>query len=91
MEEHKEHFYSDLDAVLTATAKEDKLILMGDFNARVGRESELWGGTIGKNGVGKANSNGILLLSKCSEHNLTITNTIFRQKDKYKTTWKHTR
>ncbi|KAG6935919.1 craniofacial development protein 2, partial [Chelydra serpentina] len=37
------------------------------------------------------NKNGLLLLSKCAEHSLAITNTIFRQADKYKTTWMHPR
>ena len=37
------------------------------------------------------NSNGLLLLSKCAEHELCITNTVFRQSDKFKTTWMHPR
>jgi hypothetical protein len=36
-------------------------------------------------------SNGHMLLSKCTEHMLSITNTNFRQADKYKTTWMHPR
>ena len=50
-------------------------------------DCRLWNSITGKEGVGKANSNGILLLSKCSEHNLVITNTLFRQRNMYKTTW----
>uniref|UniRef100_H2ZRY8 Endonuclease/exonuclease/phosphatase domain-containing protein n=1 Tax=Latimeria chalumnae TaxID=7897 RepID=H2ZRY8_LATCH len=88
-EEQKEQFYADLDEILTIILKEDKIILLGDFNARVGRDSNMWRGTIGKEGVGKANPNSILLLSKCVEHDLVITNTIFRQRDRYKTTWQH--
>uniref|UniRef100_H3A3J9 Endonuclease/exonuclease/phosphatase domain-containing protein n=1 Tax=Latimeria chalumnae TaxID=7897 RepID=H3A3J9_LATCH len=88
-EEQKEQFYAYLDEILTIIPKEDKIILLGDFNARVGWDSNLWRGTIGKEGVGKANPNGILLLSKCVEHDLVITNTIFRQHDRYKTTWQH--
>uniref|UniRef100_H2ZYB3 Endonuclease/exonuclease/phosphatase domain-containing protein n=1 Tax=Latimeria chalumnae TaxID=7897 RepID=H2ZYB3_LATCH len=85
----KEEHYADLDEILTIIPKEDKIILLGDFNARVARDSNMWRGTIGKEGVGKANPNGILLLSKCVEHDLVITNTIFRQHDRYKTTWQH--
>jgi len=87
----KELFYSDLDRVLTSISSEDQIYLLGDFNARVGRDHEIWRRTIGKNGTGKVNSNGTLLLSKCAEHNLTITNTLFRQKEKLKTSWQHPR
>ena len=90
-EQTKELFYATLDSVLTAIPNEDKIILLGDFNARVGRDCDIWRGTIGREGVGKINANGTLLLSKCAEHDLTITNTLFRQKNKLKTTWQHPR
>ncbi|KAK0146682.1 Craniofacial development protein 2 [Merluccius polli] len=76
---------------LDAQDKEDKIILLGDFNARVGRNHHLWRGTLGKEGVGNTNSNGTLLLTKCSEHNLVIINTLFRQKNTFKTSWMHPR
>ncbi len=85
-EEAKEQFYAALDNVLTTIPNADKVVLLGEFNARVGKDSDLWNGIIGKEGVRKTNSNGLLLLSKCAEHNLVITNTIFRQSNKYKTT-----
>uniref|UniRef100_H3AJS4 Endonuclease/exonuclease/phosphatase domain-containing protein n=1 Tax=Latimeria chalumnae TaxID=7897 RepID=H3AJS4_LATCH len=85
-EEQKEQFYADLDEILTIILKEDKIILLRDFNARVGRDSNMWRG-IGKEGVGKANPNGILLLSKCVEHDLVITNTIFRQQHPCSKRW----
>lgn len=90
-DEVKEPFYADLDNILTKVPKEDKLILLGDFNARVGQNHNLWGGTLGREGVGNINLNGILLLTKRSEHNLVITNTLFRQKNKFKTSWMHPR
>ncbi|XP_029766781.1 uncharacterized protein LOC112117806 [Terrapene carolina triunguis] len=87
----KEQFYEDLDRLIKATPVTDKPLLLGDFNARVGADSENWKGVIGPHGVGKMNSNGLLLLSLCSENDLTITNTLFRQANKYKTTWMHPR
>ena len=71
-EDSKEQFYSELELVLTTIPKGDKLILLGDFSARVGRDCRLWNNIIGEEGVGKANSNGILLLSKCAKHDLVI-------------------
>lgn len=90
-DEVKEAFYADLDKILSEVPKEDKLILLGDFNARVGRNHHLWSSMLGREGVGNTNSNGILLLTKCSEHNLVITNTLFHQKTKFKTSWMHPR
>ena len=68
-----------------------KLVVLGDFNARVGRGNSSWEGVLGRHGVGKVNDNGLLLLSKCAEHGLCITNTLFRMADEYKTTWQHPR
>ena len=62
---------------------------MGDFNARVGRDTLSWGKVIGKHGVGKSNSNRLLLLSLCCEFDLVITKTIFQQSNSFKTTWWH--
>ena len=87
----KELFYESLDKIITETPRNDKLIVLGDFNARVGKDSITWKGVLGPHGVGKENSNGVLLLSKCAQHQLTITGTIFRQADKFKTTWQHPR
>ena len=86
-----ESFYEDLDRAIREAPRNDKLIILGDFNARVGCESDMWRKVIGKHGIGKTNSNGQLLLAKCNEHGLTITNTIFQQPNKYKTTWMHPR
>ena len=46
------------------------LILLGDFNARVGTDHQTWEGMIGSAGIGKCYSYGLLLLRKCVEHDL---------------------
>ena len=90
-DEVKDKFYDDLDSVISAAPRTDKLILLGDFNARVGTDHQTWEGGIGSEGVGKCNSNGLLLLRKCAEHELLITNTVFRLPTHRKTTWMHPR
>ena len=87
----KEAFYHDLGMLIKAADRRDKLLIMGDFNARVGREHDLCKGVIGRHGIGNCNDNERMLLELCSEHNLTITNTLFQQKARYKTTWRHPR
>ena len=77
-DEIKDKFCDDLDSVISATPQTDKLILLRGFNARVGTAIQTWEGVIGTEGIGKCNSNGLLLLKKCAEHELLITNTVFR-------------
>nr|XP_025036462.1 craniofacial development protein 2-like [Pelodiscus sinensis] len=90
-EETTEQFYIDLSSILCSVPANNKLILLGDFNAQVDCDHSQWEGVLGKHGVGKMNSNGLLLLSKCAEYDLLITNAVFRMANKYKTTWMHPR
>ena len=85
-DENKEAFYSQLASVLSGIHRTDKLLLIGDFNAMIGRENHKWALVMGKHGITKCNSNGELLLALCSEFELTVTNTMSKQKDERKTT-----
>ncbi|GFS21415.1 RNA-directed DNA polymerase from mobile element jockey-like protein [Elysia marginata] len=87
----KDNFYSELGRLLTNTHAGDKVLILGDFNARLGGDSDAWDGILGRHGVGNCNDNGRLLLGFCTEHQLTVTNTVFQQKDRLKTTWMHPR
>ena len=90
-DEVKDKFYDDLDNIISATPRTGKLILLGDFNARVCTDHQTWEEVMGSEGVGKCNSNGLLLLSKCAEHDLLITNTVFKLSNRNKTSWMHPR
>ena len=85
----KDAFYDMLEHTLRNIPQTDKILLLGDFNARVGSNNLVWGGIIGRHGVGHENANGLRLLNLCAEDNLIITNTLFQLPDKYKTTWMH--
>ena len=76
--------------MLSGIPRTDKLLLIGDFNARIGRENDQWPLVMGKHGIGKCNSSGELPLDLCSEFELVVTNTMFKQKDECKPTWMHT-
>ena len=90
-DETKEQFYEQFDQVIRSTPPSDKLIILGDFNARVGKDHNSWESVLGRHGVGKVNDNGLLVLNKCAQHSLCITNTLIRMADKDKTTWSHSR
>ena len=90
-EADKDSFYDCLSAELSRVPSADKIIVLGDFNARVGAERDLWGGVLGRHGTGTCNDNGLRLLSLCSLHELCITNSLFQLRDMHKATWMHPR
>lgn len=82
----KDQFYEELTQCLNGVRPRDQVLLMGDFNARVGQDYEACPGVLGRHGVGNMNNNGQLLLSLCAQFDLAITNTMFRLPAKHKTT-----
>nr|VZI46181.1 unnamed protein product [Spirometra erinaceieuropaei] len=58
----RDKFYEDLHALLANVSKADKLIVLGDFNARVGTDHTAWRGVLGPHGLRGSNDNGLLLL-----------------------------
>ena len=58
----KDRLYDTLYSTLRRISQDDKIILLGDFNARVGRNHDIWHGVIGHHGVGNINSSGLRLL-----------------------------
>ena len=77
----KEAFYGDLHNLLQHT----------DFNARAGREFEVWKGVLDSHGIGNCKNNGRLHLEFCSEHQLVIISTLFQLKDRFKASWGYPR
>lgn len=88
--ETKEDFYEDPNCMLSEGNSKDRLIIHGDFNARI-RIDYSWPNILGRHGTGMCNSNELMLLPLCAQHQLSITNTIFQQADKFKSTWMHPR
>ena len=83
----EEEFYSDPPETIRRVPSDDSLILVGDFNARVGSDTEKWKGVLGSHGVGKCNADGELLLTPLSEYNHTQDYITVRQRDERSRLW----
>lgn len=90
-DEVKAKFYEELDTLVTAVPKSEKLILLGDFNTRVDTDFQTRNGVIGPHRWGKFKSNGLLFLKMFSMHDLLITNTFFLLPTRNRTSWMHPR
>ena len=75
-----ERYYQDLQDLLELTPKEDVLLIIGDWNAKVG--SQETPGVTGKFGFGVRNEAGQRLIEFCQENALVIANTLFQQHEK---------
>ena len=80
-----EQFYEDLQDLLELTPKKDILFIIGDWNAKVGRQ-EIPGVT-GKFGLEVWNEAGQRLIEFCKENTLVIANTLFQQHKRRLYTW----
>ena len=79
--EEKEAFYQVLASVVDHINLVDKLLILSDFNAWVGKDHTTYSDVIGKFRKGNKNSNGELLLNFCTQRHLCITNMYFSQPD----------
>ena len=86
-EETKSKFYKDVNGIPDVVPNADKLIILGDFNARVGRDLHLGRG----DREARSGQKGILLLQTCAEHDLLIKETVFCLPTRNKTSWAHPR
>ena len=84
----KEEFYAVLQEVIARAQRGDKVVVMGDFNARVGNNVLRWSDAMGKHGEEVENDSGRRLLRFCVENDLRIMNTHFEHKKIHKFTWK---
>jgi len=71
-----ERFYQDLSQEVKQVTKGDMLLIMGDFNTKVGRrEPSAISSTVGLYGLGETNEAGEQLEDFCLEHELALVNT----------------
>ena len=77
--------WKDLQDLLELTPPKDVLIIIGDWNAKVG--SQETPGVTGKFGLVIQNEAGQRLIEFCRENALVIANTLFQQHKRRLYTW----
>lgn len=81
----KDLFYNQLSSVLQDTYK--NVIVMGDFNGRIGSQRTGEDKVIGNFGFGRRSKNGERMINMALENNLAYMNSFFRKKSNKKWTW----
>ena len=88
LEIQKDTFYDNLDATLEACPKHDAKYVIGDFNAKIGKES-IYKGIIGMHSLHRQSTdNGCRLINFAASRNLVISSTCFPHKNIHKGTWR---
>jgi len=86
-EESKDSFYEELEQVLDHFPKYHMKMLLGDLNAKVGREN-IFKPTIGQESLHQNNNdNGVRLVNFATSKNLVVKNTMFLHRNIHKYTW----
>ena len=75
-DENIEQFYEEIQQTIKYTFSNEFLLVMGDFNAKVGMET--MEDVVGKFGIGNRNERGDRLIEFCQINNLTISNAWFQ-------------
>lgn len=84
----KEAFYNELESLCDTIPKRDMLIILGDFNAKIGKEERIRN-IAGKNTIhDRTNTNGDRLSNLAEATNSLIVSTKFEHKKMHKITWR---
>jgi exonuclease III len=96
MGDESDKFYADLQDTINNVSTNDMLIIMGDLNARVGknqqkRQQHVIRSSVGPFTVDTETENGTRLTDFCEINNIIISNTFFKHKLVHQTSWMHPR
>ena len=87
----KDKFYELLETEIRKVDQCERMLILGDFNARVGADSSSWPGCLGAFGIDTINENGQHLLELCAALELCVTNSFFQTRLRHKVSWQHPR
>ena len=86
-DEKKDEFYLQLQAIVEKASTKDMVMMMGDFNAKIGSDNNGYEDTMGTHGLGVINDNGERFADLCANNQLVIGGSIFPHKRIHKATW----
>jgi hypothetical protein len=83
----KDSFYEELERIFDTFPKYHMKILLGDLNAKVGRE-DIFQTTIGNGSLHESsNDNGVRVVNFATSKNLIVKSTMFPHRNIHKYTW----
>ena len=85
-EEEMDYFYDALQKAIDITPKGDIMYVIGDWNAKVGKQNTA--GVTGGFGLGTRNERGDTMVDFCSRNSRVFMNTMFKQHERRLYTWK---
>jgi endonuclease/exonuclease/phosphatase family metal-dependent hydrolase len=86
-DDSKDSFYEELEGVFYHFPKYHMKILLGDFNAKVGRD-DIFKPTIGNESLHQdSNDNGVRVINFATSKNLVVKSTMFPHRNIHKYTW----
>ena len=85
--EEKERFHCDLQVAVNKVGRKETMVLMGDFNARVGKDCEACESVIDRNGEEVKNDSRDRLLRFCAVNDMLVMKSWFQHKDIHKFMW----
>ena len=86
-EDDKEEFYNRVLTIVQGRSRRNIVILMGDFNAKIGSDNTGYEEVMGRQGIGEMNDNGERFTDLCATTNLVIGGSVFQHKRIHKATW----
>ncbi len=84
-----EVFYEGLQRVIDDLPASHLMMVLGDFNARVGGFDEDLAKIMGRFGIDELNENGRRMMHLCAKNDLAVMGTFFPHKKAHKYTWEH--
>lgn len=88
-QEEIDSFYGKLGSAISDVPNRELLLVLGDFNAKIGitSEDDHLRSVVGKHGIGSRNERGEMLLEFCAENNLFVANSNFKHHIRRMYTW----